>query len=156
MYASCGGLEEAYKVLNGMANKDVISWSSLITGLALSGSNVGAEKLLAGMRVQSVTPDDTLYATLMSSYTHRGLVKESLLSLKNMGDIKTTSKLYNCLIDLFSRTGQLLEAKDLLHTMPSSPGGIVCSSLLANSRTYGDYTLSKAMFESNVCTRAKS
>ena len=151
MYGSCGSLREARKVLDNMANKDVISWSSLITGLALNGNNVIAEKLLVDMRLQGLTPDDTLYATLMSSYTHRGLVEESITSFKKMGDIQTTYKLYNSIIDLFSRTGHLLEAKDLLHTMPSLPDEVVCMSLLTNSKTYGHYSLWKTMFESNVC-----
>ncbi|KAK9922351.1 hypothetical protein M0R45_030818 [Rubus argutus] len=46
MYAKCGGLDEEYKVFDGIAKKYLVSWNSMLQGLAMHGHGEKAPALL--------------------------------------------------------------------------------------------------------------
>ncbi|XP_024519076.1 pentatricopeptide repeat-containing protein At2g13600-like [Selaginella moellendorffii] len=62
MYAKCGKLEEARKVFDGMAGRDVVSWNAMIQGSVGSGDSKLALELFFGMR------PNNLFREKMESY----------------------------------------------------------------------------------------
>lgn len=48
-YSECGGLEDARKVFDGMPNRDVVSWNSMIVGCLRNGEVDSALELFKGM-----------------------------------------------------------------------------------------------------------
>ncbi|KAH7422174.1 hypothetical protein KP509_13G094600 [Ceratopteris richardii] len=147
MYASCKSLDEAQKVFKLMQRKDVVSWSALITGLASSGLCRQAEDTLMDMLYHGLQPDDTVFTIVLSSYVHNGSLMDGLLFYRRTRQGHPTLAHVNCLLDLFGRTGRLAEARELSRAMPFSVDMITHTTLLTNSKKFGDVHLGRHCFK---------
>ncbi|KAK4849543.1 hypothetical protein QYF36_025997 [Acer negundo] len=67
MYAKRGSLGCAFMVFNHMQDKDVISWTSLVTGCAHNGSSEEALKYFCDMRIAGICPDQIVVASILSA-----------------------------------------------------------------------------------------
>ncbi|KAL7158647.1 hypothetical protein ABFS83_02G158200 [Erythranthe nasuta] len=67
MYAKQNNLDSAYKLFVFLVEKDLISWTSLITGYAHNGSHEEALKLFCEMRVNGTHPDHVVASSVLSS-----------------------------------------------------------------------------------------
>ncbi|XP_058088430.1 putative pentatricopeptide repeat-containing protein At1g64310 [Magnolia sinica] len=67
MYARCDCLNSAYRVFNRLANRDLVSWSALITGFSNSGKCVEAMVLFTEMNITGQRADPILIASLLSA-----------------------------------------------------------------------------------------
>lgn len=150
MYATFKSSDEARRVLEKMPEKDVVSLSALITGLASIGKCKEAEEVLVDMQHQGLKPDDTTFTIILSAYTHNGLLEEGLQFYRKMRHMQLTLAHFNCLIDLFSRTGWLNEAKELSQAMPFLPDTIGRTALLTSSKTFGDMERGRHCFDQVV------
>ncbi|MCO5577466.1 hypothetical protein L7F22_031298 [Adiantum nelumboides] len=139
MYCKCGILVMAHKVFNELPIKDVASWGALIAGYAAYGVYKQAVKLLEGMRKQGISPDSGVFLNILAACSHSGLLEDGRHHFKAMvanHGITPTIEHYNCIIDLFSRTGRLNEATDLLHTISAKPDVIGRRSLLVGANSF--------------------
>ncbi|XP_024533216.1 pentatricopeptide repeat-containing protein At4g18520, chloroplastic-like [Selaginella moellendorffii] len=66
MYAKYGKLEEARKVFDGMAGRDVVSWNAMIQGSAGSGDSKLALELVFGMARENDPDERTFIAAVMA------------------------------------------------------------------------------------------
>eukprot|EP00250_Pteridium_aquilinum_P020914 c24989_g14_i1 orf=464-787(+) len=57
MYAKCGALASAKALLDGLPVRDVISWTSLISGYAQQGQGQNALSCLELMKQEGISPD---------------------------------------------------------------------------------------------------
>ncbi|XP_024992061.1 putative pentatricopeptide repeat-containing protein At5g52630 [Cynara cardunculus var. scolymus] len=67
MYAKRGDLWCAFEVFNNMEEKDVVSWTSLVTGYTHNGAYEEALKLFCKMRISGIKPDQIVTASILSS-----------------------------------------------------------------------------------------
>ena len=105
------------------------------------------------MQQEGLRPDDITFLSLLSVCNHLGLVKEGQHHFMSMGkvfDITPDVEHYNCMIDLFGRTGHFKEALDLLQLIPSELGTVGWSSLLTNCSNHGNPGLGRQCFNSVV------
>ncbi|KAH7528601.1 hypothetical protein FEM48_Zijuj05G0089300 [Ziziphus jujuba var. spinosa] len=58
MYCKCGSIEEAYGVFKGIAEKDVVSWNTMIAGYARHGYGKEALDVFESMKAAGIKPDD--------------------------------------------------------------------------------------------------
>ncbi|KAF7830093.1 pentatricopeptide repeat-containing protein [Senna tora] len=78
MYAKCGCIVDARQVFNSMQEKDVISWTILITGLAMHGHANEAFGCFREMLEHGIRPNDITFMGLLTACTHAGLVDKGL------------------------------------------------------------------------------
>ncbi|KAI8547298.1 hypothetical protein RHMOL_Rhmol07G0184000 [Rhododendron molle] len=146
-YVSQGGLiEEAERVFNEMPERNIVSWTVMITGYGKHGLGREAIRLFNKMQVEDVEPDRVTYLALLSACSHSGLVDEcreyfSLLC----GDhrIKPQVEHYACMVDLLGRVGCLKEAKELIHNMPLKPNIGIWQPLLSARRVHGEFEMGR-------------
>ncbi|CAN6704297.1 unnamed protein product [Malus baccata var. baccata] len=67
MYAKQGNIDAAVEVFKCMSDKDVISWTSLITGYVRNGSHEKALRLFCEMRTAGIYPDQFVIASALSA-----------------------------------------------------------------------------------------
>ncbi|XP_050230417.1 pentatricopeptide repeat-containing protein At5g39350 [Mercurialis annua] len=67
MYAKCGSLDEARVVFDGMDERDVISWTSLLNGYILSGDVRTALTLCRTMQRERIRPNAVTIASILSA-----------------------------------------------------------------------------------------
>ncbi|PRQ20813.1 putative pentatricopeptide [Rosa chinensis] len=57
LYVKCGNLEMAISVFQSLGHKAIISWSTIICGMAMNGHGIHVLQLFSSMLVNGVSPD---------------------------------------------------------------------------------------------------
>ncbi|XP_057447359.1 pentatricopeptide repeat-containing protein At4g21065-like [Lotus japonicus] len=147
MYAKCGAVEEAYEIFRSMKGKNVISWNTMILGLASHGNGTEALTLFAEMLQENVVrPDGITFLGVLCACSHGGFVDEGRRYFDIMSrdyNVQPTVKHYGCMVDLLGRAGLVEEAYILIKNMPMECNAIVWRSLLAACRTHGNVKLAE-------------
>ncbi|OWM79919.1 hypothetical protein CDL15_Pgr006223 [Punica granatum] len=66
MYSKCGFLSEAIRVFDGMPERNLVTWKSMIMGYARNGQCQEALKLLYRMRAEGIEVDDYVLAAVLT------------------------------------------------------------------------------------------
>jgi pentatricopeptide repeat protein len=144
-YNKSGMFETARRVFDEMPRKNVISWNTLISGLALNGNGELGVELLEEMMNEGVRPNDATFVGVLSCCAHAGLFergRELLASMVEHHQIEPKLEHYGCMVDLLGRSGCVREAYDLIRIMPGgAPNAALWGSLLSACRTHGDVEL---------------
>ncbi|CAH8355162.1 unnamed protein product [Eruca vesicaria subsp. sativa] len=138
MYSKCGTISQAIQLFNQMKGKDVISWSTMISGYAHHGNAQGAIKTFDEMQRGKVKPNGITFLGLLSACSHVGLWQQGLKYFDMMREdyqIEPKIEHYGCLIDVLARAGELERAVEIIKTMPMKPDSKIWGSLLSSCRT---------------------
>ncbi|KAL2343715.1 hypothetical protein Fmac_005000 [Flemingia macrophylla] len=133
MYCKCGSLEDAKFIFDRMAKKDVISWSTMINGLAQNGFSMEAINLFESMKVQGSKPNHITILGVLFACSHAGLVNEGwnyFRSMKNLYGVDPEREHYGCMLDLLGRAGMLDDMVKLIHEMNCEPDIVTWRTLL--------------------------
>ncbi|CAK9164518.1 unnamed protein product [Ilex paraguariensis] len=150
MYAKCGSIKQAWQLFNQMSERDVISWSTMIGGLAHHGKALEAIELFREMQMAKVDPNEITFVGLLSACAHAGLLDEGLWHFDSMRDdysIEPSIEHYGCLIDLLGRTGCLDRALEFIKSMPMKPDSAIWGSLLSSCRTHRNLEIAVTAME---------
>ncbi|EOX96064.1 Tetratricopeptide repeat-like superfamily protein [Theobroma cacao] len=125
MYAKQGNLDCAFQVFNHMPNKDVISWTSLVTGYAHNGRHEEALKLFCDMRTAGIYPDHIILASILSAcaeltvlefgqQVHANFVKSGLQSSLSVDNSLVTMYAKCGCIEYASRVFDSMQIQDVI------------------------------------------
>lgn len=84
MYAKSGELKDAHRAFDEIECRNVVSWTSLITGYGQNGYGEVAVALFANMEDKGVKPNDVTFLSLLSACSHSGLVTKGMEHLNLM------------------------------------------------------------------------
>ncbi|PON57388.1 DYW domain containing protein [Parasponia andersonii] len=144
MYSKCGCLEKAYGVFKGIRDKNVISWSAMISGFAINGYGREAIDAFEEMQRMHVPPDAQTFTGILSACSHCGFVDEGMMFFDRMSKefgISPNNHHYGCLVDLLGRAGQLDRAYQLILSMDIKPDVEIWRTLLGACRIHGHVNL---------------
>ncbi|XP_029116072.2 pentatricopeptide repeat-containing protein At5g66520 [Elaeis guineensis] len=144
MYGKCGSIGEAFQVFKKMPAKNVYSWNSMITGLAMNGYGRQALTLLWKMKLMGIEPNAITFIGLLNACSHSGLVDEGQRFFDMMTrvyGIRPLQEHYGCVVDLLGRAGLLTEALDFVDRMPVEPHPGLWGALAGACRIHGDVEL---------------
>ncbi|CAF2319331.1 unnamed protein product [Brassica napus] len=146
MYAKLGMLDKAVEIFNRMKNKDVKSWTAMISAYGAHGLAREAINLFYKMEVENsnVKPNDITFLVVLNACSHGGLVKEGIICFKRMIEVYRfipEVEHYGCVVDLLGRAGQLEEAYELMQNLPITSDSTAWRALLAACRVYGNTDL---------------
>ncbi|GAB2267216.1 hypothetical protein Dimus_002200 [Dionaea muscipula] len=139
MYAKCCDILAAKNVFSNTPRKDVVSWTSMIVGLAQHGQAEEALSSYGQMMLSGIKPNQVTFVGLIYACSHAGLVREGRRLFNLMTEdygIAPSLQHYTCLLDLLSRSGLLDEAENLLKTMPFKPDEAAWAALLSACRQH--------------------
>lgn len=158
MYAKSGSIDEANRVFDEMDEKNIISWTSLISAHGKHGYGNKAMSLYKIMVFKGLKPNDVTFLSLLFACSHNGLTNEGMEcfdSMVNKYKIMPRLEHYSCLIDLLARGGQLEEAYDLLCKKNFKPSPSLWGSILGACGIYGNISLgevaAKELFYLDPC-----
>ncbi|WOK99834.1 pentatricopeptide repeat-containing protein [Canna indica] len=117
MYSKCGSIDDAAQVFERMPKRDVVSWTSMITGYAHHGMAHESFEIFEAMRNDGVRPNSVTYLGLLSACVHGGLVEEGIgyfNLMREEGDDEPNIEHYACMVDLFGRAGEFEEAEEMV------------------------------------------
>ncbi|KAL6964797.1 Pentatricopeptide repeat-containing protein [Sarracenia purpurea var. burkii] len=146
MYSKCGDLEDSLKIFKRMAQRNSISWNSMITACACHGNGFGSLQLYEDMRSEGVEPSDVTFLSLLHACSHVGLVDKGMEFLDSMDKVYgicPRMEHYACVVDMLGRAGLLNEAKTFIEGMPIKPDILVWQALLGACGIHGDPEVGK-------------
>ncbi|URE24797.1 PPR repeat [Musa troglodytarum] len=144
MYSKCGSLADARTIFDETAYKDVITWTSMITGFAMHGNGRSALAVFDHMILEGVKPNGVTFISLLYACSHAGLVDEGRRIFESMiRDYRLEPKHehFGCMVDLLGRARLLQEALEFIESMPFAPNVVVWGSLLGACRIHSDVNL---------------
>ncbi|XP_059647225.1 pentatricopeptide repeat-containing protein At2g29760, chloroplastic-like [Cornus florida] len=134
MYSKSGALAFAMVIFGDMPKRNVFSWTTMISGLALHGKGSRALELFSNMLESCVTPNEVTFVSVLSACSHAGLVIEGQMLFNRMIQcygLKPKIEHYGCMVDLLGRVGLLDEAVEFIEKMPIKPDAVIWRSLLS-------------------------
>lgn len=154
MYSKCGSIDQAKQIFDEMKERDVITWSSIICGLATHGKAHEAVELFVAMeKEKEARPNNITFVGVLTACAHGGLLEEGMHYFNLMKDvygIEVEVEHYGCLVDLLGRTGCILRAVEIIESMPMPADAAIWGSLLSACRTHGDIRMAIMAMEKLV------
>ncbi|KAF9625396.1 hypothetical protein IFM89_022381 [Coptis chinensis] len=144
MHAKCGNIKKACQVFDQMEEKTLLSWSTMIQGLAMHGHGVAALIRFCQMQREGFRPDEIFFISLLAACSHSGLIDEGRKCFRSMiEDYDMTPGLmhYGCMVDLLCRAGLVGEAFHFVEDMPITPDVIMWRMLLGACKDQGNTSL---------------
>ncbi|TXG71229.1 hypothetical protein EZV62_006164 [Acer yangbiense] len=146
MYSRCGNIEAAFQVFKEMGDRNLISWTSMITGFAKHGFAARALEIFHDMLRAGVRPNGITYIAVLSACSHVGLISEGWKHFRSMSEehgIAPRMEHYACMVDLLGRSGSLVEAFEFIKSMPLVADVLVWRTFLGACRVHSDTELGK-------------
>ncbi|KAI5080131.1 hypothetical protein GOP47_0005610 [Adiantum capillus-veneris] len=124
MYAKCGALLKAQKVLDGLSSRNVVSWSALIAGYAQHGCGKEALGCFNQMRSEGFSPNEVSWSALIGGYAQQGLAEEALNCFRWMQQEGTSPNAitFASVLNACSHSGLLDEGQMLFDSMREKYG----------------------------------
>lgn len=136
MYAKCSDISSAERIFSSMRKRDIVSWTSIIVGLAHHGLANESLALYREMISLGLKPNEVTFTGVIYACSHAGLVTRGRKLFKSMVEdykLKPSLQHYTCLVDLYSRSGFLEEAENVLNSMPFKPDAAAWAALLGQA-----------------------
>ena len=149
MYARCGMLVDACKVLKSLHVRNVVSWSALIAGYGQLGEHEVVFTLFDSMIQKDIKADHVTFISILNTCCHAGLIERGSwyfdVMRKDYG-IAPILEHYTCMVDLHGRAGQLEKALIIIQEMPFVPDSTIWKTLLTASRKSSNVVFGKLAF----------
>lgn len=144
MYAKCGNIRKALQVFQDMPQRNSLSWTAIICGLALHGNAYDAVSYFIEMIDIGLVPDEITFLGVLSACCHGGLVEEGrkyFAQMTSKFNLFPKLKHYSCMVDLLGRAGLLEEAEELIKSMPMEADAVVWGAFFFACRMHGHVTI---------------
>ncbi|OVA06856.1 Pentatricopeptide repeat [Macleaya cordata] len=150
MYAKCGRIDCASRAFGEIKEKDLLTWSVMISGWATHGSSEQALQCFEDMKSKGIKPDKVVFLAILTACSHSGLVDQGLSCFNSMKidySIEPNVKHYTCMVDLFGRAGQLEEALTFIEKMPIQPDFVIWGALFCACRAHKNIKMAELVSE---------
>eukprot|EP01018_Ginkgo_biloba_P010548 Gb_15394 [translate_table: standard] len=148
MYAKCGRLGEALQLFNRMPERNVVSWTAMISGYAQLGHGEAALSVFFQMQHEGIKPDQFTYASVLgmcASLTdlkqghqvHANIIKSGFESFVPVG---------NALVSVYAKCGSIEDARQVFDKM-STRDVISWTSLITGYAKCGTLDYARHLFE---------
>ncbi|KAK4476495.1 hypothetical protein RD792_015649 [Penstemon davidsonii] len=120
MYSSFGKWEDAEKVFDRIECKDVVSWTSMISGYNNNGLAEKAIETYKMMELEGVVPDEITIASVLSACASLGFldIGVKLHELAEKTGLVRYLMVANALIDFYSKCMSIDKALEVFHQIP--------------------------------------
>lgn len=154
VYAKAGDLDVAWALFQGLPEKDVVAWTTVIGGYGMHGHVRTAIQLYNRMVELGVKPNSVTVASLIYSCSHAGMIDAGLRlfnDMRNVHGLMPNAEHYSCLVDMLGRAGRIEETYRLIEDIPFKPstslwGAMLGACVLHENVEFGEVA-AKHLFE---------
>ncbi|KAE8727931.1 RNA-binding family protein isoform 1 [Hibiscus syriacus] len=117
-YAKCGCIVSALRFLEDIstATRDLVSWTSLISGFTMHGMGIEAVESFERMKQEGWKPNRVTFVSVLNTCSRGCMVEEGhkfFEKVVNEYRISPDIKHYGCLVDMLGRAWWLKEAEKI-------------------------------------------
>ncbi|GMH22470.1 hypothetical protein Nepgr_024313 [Nepenthes gracilis] len=137
LYCKFGRITQGKALFDKSPIKDLICWSSLISGYGLNGFGSEALETFSNMLDCGIRPNEVVFVSVLSACSHCGLQEEGwylYYSMQETYGITPNLAHCACMVDLLSRRGNVEEAIEFVNKMPMEPDKRIWGAILAGCR----------------------
>ncbi|KAK9726269.1 hypothetical protein RND81_05G202800 [Saponaria officinalis] len=119
VYGKSGNLKCAVKLFNKLADKDIVSWTSLINSYSQNGFHESALKLFCDIRIAGICIDEILFSSMLGICAELTLLEFGRQVHAIFTKVRFGSSLLikNSLITMYAKCGCIEEAANVFNTM---------------------------------------
>ena len=146
MYSRCGEILSAERVFDGMAERNTVTYTTMLSGFGQHGLGERALSLFEAMQESGIKPDAVTFVALLSACSYSGMVDEGLALYESMKEygIVTTTEHSCCIVDMLGRAGRVEEAYEFVQGLEDDDNNIgIWGSLLSACRVNQNFELAK-------------
>ncbi|KAL3504679.1 hypothetical protein ACH5RR_034520 [Cinchona calisaya] len=120
LYCRCGNYSAASKVLQDMPLRDVVLWTSIISGCARLGHEHEALEYLKEMLGEGVDPNSFTYSSALKACAQLEDIRQGKLIHSSINKTPASSNVFvgSALIHMYAKCGHLSEAIRVFDSMP--------------------------------------
>jgi pentatricopeptide repeat protein len=104
MYSKCSAISTAMEVYESMGERNMYTWTIVISDLAMNGMGSECLELFKHMETSGVQPNGVTFVAVLRGCSMAGLVDEGQAcfdSMKNKHKIDPWLEHYDCMVDLY-------------------------------------------------------
>lgn len=112
VYSKCGDMDSAIRVFDNMAERNVVSWTSMIAGYAREGLSTKALESFGDMKKEGIKPDIFTITSILHASACNGSLengKEVHAYIKE-NDMQSSLSVSNALMDMYAKCGSMNDA----------------------------------------------
>lgn len=139
MYLKCGDSVVARKIFDEMPVRNVVSWNSLISGLAHQREFKEALKMFRKMQRTGLEPDDVTLVGVLNSCANLGVLElgKWVHSYIDKNQIEADGYIGNALVDMYAKCGSIQEAYRVFQGMKHKDV-YSCTAIIVGLATHGE------------------
>ncbi|KAG9459408.1 hypothetical protein H6P81_003916 [Aristolochia fimbriata] len=120
MYMKCGDPDAALTIFRQTVDKDVFSWTAMITGYIQSNQLKEAFALFQEMQLSGIKANEVTLVSLLSACSQMGGLDQgtSIHAYIEENNVKQDVCLGNALVDMYAKCGSIEMALSVFHSMP--------------------------------------
>ncbi|XP_024516966.1 pentatricopeptide repeat-containing protein At4g18520, chloroplastic-like isoform X2 [Selaginella moellendorffii] len=121
MYAKCGVPEHAFQVFHRMAERDVVTWTALISAWALQGKTMETSLLVREMLLHGVTPNHVTFVTVLNACEKPSSLAfgKKIHALAVEAGYEPELIVGNATVNMYGKCGSLEDAYAVFDRMPA-------------------------------------
>ncbi|CAM8945797.1 unnamed protein product [Rhodiola kirilowii] len=119
-YCKCGEYRTGFTVLQHMPERDVVSWTAMISGCANLGHEPEALEFLKEMLGEGVEPNPFTYSSALKACANLEAIDQGKLIHSSLNKIPAMSNVFvgSALINMYAKCGYVTEALQVFNSMP--------------------------------------
>lgn len=139
MYAKSGSFNDSWLIFDQAKTRNVVLWTSMISGCALHGQGREAVRMFELMLNEGIKPNEISFVGILTACSHAGLLEEGCKYFRLMREvygIKPGVEHFTCMVDLYGRAGRLNVIKEFIRDNAISNLSPVWRSFLSSCRLH--------------------
>ncbi|XP_020595720.1 pentatricopeptide repeat-containing protein At4g38010 [Phalaenopsis equestris] len=156
MYVKCESVEESRMLFEGLHVKDIVSWTSVISGLVQCKQPKEALDFFHAMQASGMEPDKVVLSSVLSACASLGALDcgRWIHRYIERKDIEQDLHIGTAMVDMYAKCGCLDMASDMFHGMPHK-NVLSWNALLSGLAMHGHGKLALSYFDCMVRTGLK-
>lgn len=150
MYFKCSSLSDGHLVFDKSLDRNVVSWSALISGYGLHGRVVEVMESFHRMVNEGFRPNHVTFLAVLSACSYAGLVNEGwnyFSSIMRDYGVQPEGKHYAAMVDLLGRAGRLQDAYEFIKGSPCKEHPVLWGALIGACKMHGNVDMVKLAAE---------